>query len=158
MTGTLTDDSADLRPAATTTVSKSEGYSILETQRLNRPVSPHLSIYRPQITWYASGLNRVTGVVLSGGFYLFGAAYLVAPVMGWHLGSASIAAAFGALPVAAKVGLKLTMALPFTFHSFNSVRHLVWDTGALFTNKQVMQSGWAVVGLSVVGAGALALM
>jgi succinate dehydrogenase (ubiquinone) cytochrome b560 subunit len=52
---------------------------ILAKQRLNRPVAPHLSIYKPQITWYGSALNRVTGVALSGAFYAFGALYLIAP-------------------------------------------------------------------------------
>src|SRR6266516_7958120 len=58
-------------------------HDILAAQRLNRPVSPHLSIYRPQVTWYASALNRITGAVLSGGLYVFAAAYLVSPLLGW---------------------------------------------------------------------------
>ena len=97
-------------------------------------------------------LNRITGVMLSGTFYVFGIAYLVAPTFGWHLESASLAASFAALPIAAKVLLKATYALPFTFHSFNGIRHLVWDTGSMFTNKQVQISGWATVGISVVTA------
>jgi succinate dehydrogenase/fumarate reductase cytochrome b subunit len=41
-----------------------------------------------------------------------------------------MAAAFGSLPVAAKVGIKSLIAWPFAYHSINGVRHLVWDTGA----------------------------
>lgn len=130
---------------------------ILIKQRLNRPVSPHLAIYRPQITWYGSALNRITGSILSGGFYVFGAAYVLAPVMGWHLESASIAAAFGSLPVAAKFGIKALAAFPFTYHSYNGIRHLVWDMGYSINNKQVQRTGWAVVGLSVVSTLGLAL-
>jgi len=146
------------RPAATTTLKADSANSILEKQRLNRPVSPHLSIYRPQITWYGSALNRVTGSVLSGGFYVFGAAYLILPLFGWHLDSVSMAAAFGSLPVAAKLAIKLGVALPFTYHSFNGVRHLMWDTGRGLDNKGVQRTGWAVVGLSVVSAAGLAFV
>jgi len=140
------------RLAATTSVSGDEAGSILAAQRRNRPVSPHLSIYRPQITWYASALNRLTGAVLSGSFYIFGAAYLVAPLLGWHLESASIAAAVASMSPVAKMGLKAFFALPFTFHTMNGIRHLVWDTGRQFSNKQVIRTGWTVVGLSVASA------
>jgi succinate dehydrogenase (ubiquinone) cytochrome b560 subunit len=140
------------RPAATTSVPESEENSILAGQRRNRPISPHLSIYQPQIPWILSILNRITGATLSGSFYLFGAAYLVAPLLGWHLESASIAAAFASWPVAAKIGTKAFFALPFTFHSFNGLRHIIWDMGSQFSNKQVIVTGWTVVGLSVASA------
>lgn len=89
---------------------------------------------------------------------MFGAAYLAAPAFGWHLESASLAAAFGAWPVAAKVLTKAVVAFPFTFHSFNGVRHLVWDFGKALTNKQVQVTGWTVVGLSIVSALGLAFV
>lgn len=69
-----------------------------------------------------------------------------------------MAAWFGALPVLVKVGLKFGVALPFTYHSFNGVRHLVWDFGRELSNKQVARSGWAVVGLSLVGSAVLAAL
>ena len=62
--------------------------------------------------------------------YLFGAAYLVGLVFDWHLDVASMAAAFGSLPVAAKFGIKTAITLPFTYHSLNGLRHLAWDTGS----------------------------
>jgi hypothetical protein len=34
--------------------------------KANRPLSPHLTIYQPQLTWYMSGLHRITGVYISG--------------------------------------------------------------------------------------------
>ena len=61
--------------------------------------------------------------------YIFGAAYLASPLFGWHLDVASVAAAFGALPVAVKMGIKGFIAFPFAFHSINGLRHLTWDTG-----------------------------
>ncbi|KAK3679632.1 cytochrome b subunit of succinate dehydrogenase, Sdh3p [Recurvomyces mirabilis] len=134
------------------------GTGILAKQRLARPVSPHLSIYRPQITWYGSIINRITGSLMSGAFYLFGAAYLVAPVMGWHLESAVLAASFATWPVILQFLTKTVFAWQFTYHTFNGVRHLVWDTASAISNKAVNQSGWFVVGLSTVSAVALALL
>ncbi|EEA24317.1 cytochrome b subunit of succinate dehydrogenase, Sdh3p [Talaromyces marneffei ATCC 18224] len=144
--------------STSTTPTTTDPTKILAEQRLKRPVSPHLSIYRPQITWYASALHRITGSAASGALYAFAAAYLVAPVFGWHLESASIAAAFGALPFAAKFFVKLGLAMPFTYHCINGVRHLIWDTGRLLTNKQVIQTGWTMIGLSTISAVALAFM
>jgi len=134
-----------------------DSYEILVAQRKNRPTSPHLGIYRPQITWIPSMFHRITGSILSGGLYLFGAAHLVSPLLGWHLDSASMAAAFGSLPVWAKVATKFSFALPFTFHSFNGLRHLSWDLGKTFTNKAVVQTGWVCVGVSTAAALYLAL-
>jgi succinate dehydrogenase (ubiquinone) cytochrome b560 subunit len=120
-------------------------------------VSPHLTIYKPQITWYPSAFNRVTGVALSGTLYLFGLGYLVAPFLGWHLESAVLAASFAAWPVAAKVLTKTLFAIPFVFHSLNGIRHIIWDFGLQFSKQQVARSGWTVVGLTVVGSLYLAL-
>ncbi|KAJ5177163.1 uncharacterized protein N7482_003040 [Penicillium canariense] len=131
---------------------------ILVKQRLNRPVSPHLTIYRPQIGWIGSSLHRITGVALSGTLYLWATAYLASPALGWHLESASMVAAMGALPVAAKVLIKATMALPFTYHSMNGLRHLMWDLGRGLSNPTIIKSGWTVVGLSVTSALALAFL
>ncbi|KAG5294757.1 succinate dehydrogenase cytochrome b560 subunit [Histoplasma ohiense] len=130
----------------------SDPNDLLRKHRLNRPVSPHISIYRPQITSVLSLLHRNTGLLLSGPFYLFFAAYAASPWLGWHIDSTSMAASFGTLPVAAKVLLKTTAALPFTFHCINGVRHLVWDLGRGFSNKQVTKSGRTVIGLSISSA------
>ncbi|CAL00251.1 succinate dehydrogenase cytochrome B subunit, mitochondrial [Aspergillus awamori] len=143
---------------AATSSNSSDPTKLLAQQRLNRPVSPHLSIYRPQITWIGSSIHRITGIALSGSLYLYASAYLASPMLGWDLGSASAAAAFAALPVVAKVALKTTMALPFTYHCMNGVRHLIWDTGAGLTNPQVIKSGWTVVGLSTLSALILAFL
>ncbi|KAF2646604.1 succinate dehydrogenase subunit C [Massarina eburnea CBS 473.64] len=140
------------RFAATNTISQDSAAELLNKQRRLRPVSPHLNIYQPQITWYASGLHRISGVILSGGLYLFGFAYLAAPALGWHMESTSLIAAVGAWPAWAKVSAKFGIAMPFFFHSLNGVRHLVQDFGIGFAKKTVMQTGWTVVGLTVAGS------
>ncbi|CAG7971485.1 unnamed protein product [Penicillium salamii] len=131
---------------------------ILVQQRLRRPVAPHLSIYKPQITWIGSSLHRITGCALSGTLYLWATAYLASPALGWHLESATMVASFGALPLAAKILFKSTLALPFTYHCINGIRHLVWDTGRALTNPAIIKTGWTVVGLSVASAIGLALI
>lgn len=150
------------RPAASQTIPPSQNvttgdaYAILARQRLNRPVSPHLTIYQPQISWILSALNRVTGSILSGAFYIFGFTYLISPLLGWHIESSALAESFGELHGAVKGAVKFLIALPFTFHSWNGIRHLVWDSGRDFANKSVVRSGWAVVGLTVVSSVGLA--
>ncbi|KAJ9489527.1 hypothetical protein VN97_g3764 [Penicillium thymicola] len=131
---------------------------ILVKQRLQRPIAPHLTIYKPQIGWIGSSFHRITGVALSGSLYLGATAYLVSPALGWHLESASMVAAMGALPLVAKVLLKTTLALPFTYHCMNGIRHLMWDLGRGLTNPVIIKTGWTVVGLSVASAVGLALI
>lgn len=145
------------RPVATQKLTPADSYQILVAQRKLRPNSPHLTIYQPQIPWILSITHRITGSVLSGGFYVFGSLYLVAPLFGWHIDSASMAAAFGSWPIIAKVLAKFTVAMPFTFHSLNGLRHFQWDFGKGFANQTVIRTGWSLVGVSVASALGLAV-
>ncbi|KAF8448316.1 succinate dehydrogenase cytochrome b560 subunit [Terfezia claveryi] len=153
-----------IRSAATTSttpvesVPAEQSQAILKEQRLRRPVAPHISIYQPQLTWYLSGLNRIAGVTLSGGTYLFALGYLASPYLGWHLESATLAAAFGVLPLAAKLGIKTVVAAPFSFHCWNGIRHLVWDTGRFLDLKGVYATGYTVLGLTALTTVGLVLM
>ncbi|KAK7954368.1 succinate dehydrogenase- cytochrome b556 subunit [Apiospora saccharicola] len=79
------------------------------------------------------------------------------PLFGWHIESASMAAAFGSLPLAIKGSLKFLMAWPFAFHGINSMRHLTWDTAKGFSKKSVQSGGYAILGASVVSALGLVL-
>ena len=97
-------------------------------------------------------------MALSGGTYLFALGYLAAPYLGWHLESATLAAAFGALPLAAKLGIKAAVAAPFSFHCWNGVRHLVWDTGRFLDLKGVYATGYTVLGLTALTTVGLVLM
>ncbi|KAI1847165.1 hypothetical protein JX265_011841 [Neoarthrinium moseri] len=145
------------RPVTTTKYSESDAQSLLATQRKSRPVSPHLQIYDYSQTWFgASVWTRITGSIFSGGLYVFAASYLVAPLMGWHLESASLAAAFGALPVAVKGGLKFLLAWPFTFHSINGIRHLTYDFAKGFSKSTIKTVSNAIWASSLVAALGLA--
>ncbi|KAG6312793.1 hypothetical protein E4U22_001538, partial [Claviceps purpurea] len=89
------------RPVATAKVSQQDGQKILVNQRLQRPISPHLGIYKIEQTWLGhSAWTRITGCTLSGAAYAYFATYLIAPLLGWHLESASLVSAFAVLPFA----------------------------------------------------------
>jgi succinate dehydrogenase (ubiquinone) cytochrome b560 subunit len=122
-------------------------------------VSPHLEIYDCTQTFFTGSIwTRITGSIFSGSLYVFASAYLVAPLLGWHLESASLVAAFGGLPLAAKGGLKFLVAWPFAFHSINGVRHLVQDFAKGFAKSSLATTGWAIWGTSLVTALGLAFL
>ncbi|CAO3650836.1 unnamed protein product [Mucor hiemalis] len=131
---------------------------LLRQQRKLRPVSPHLTIYKKQITAVLSALHRITGAALGGAFYLGALAYVGAPALGITIDSANIITTVAAAPVAAKVLAKVTLATPFVFHSLNGVRHLVWDAGKMIDIKSVYTTGYAVLGGTAVGTLYLACM
>ncbi|KAG0209137.1 cytochrome b subunit of succinate dehydrogenase, Sdh3p [Mortierella sp. GBA30] len=127
-------------------------------QRKNRPLSPHMTIYQPQLTWYLSAFHRFTGGAVAVGFYGGAIAYAVGPMFGLGFDAATVASTIATVPTAAKVAGKLLIAFPFTFHTFNGLRHLLWDTGRALTLKGVYATGYTVLGLSTVSAVALALI
>jgi succinate dehydrogenase / fumarate reductase, cytochrome b subunit len=112
-----------------------------------RPLSPHLQIYRWQITMTLSILHRVTGFGLALGALL---------VTWWLLAAAQGEAQFDAFHAFAQSLIGKLMIFgwvwSFVFHFLNGIRHLVWDTGRGFTIKQAANSAWLVLILSVIGA------
>lgn len=147
------------RTISTEKLTPAEGDKVLAAQRLHRPVSPHLSIYDPAQIWYgASIMQRYTGMAYAGALYAGSLAYLTAPLVGWHLESASLVAFAAGLPVAAKVVIKSLAAFPFLFHGFNGVRHLVWDTVVRgFAKADIARATNAIWVASVLGSLGLAV-
>ncbi|KAI5918819.1 hypothetical protein F4810DRAFT_550500 [Camillea tinctor] len=148
------------RGAATTpTLKPEDAQAILAEQRKRRPVSPHLSAYDYGQTWFGSSIwTRITGSIFSGSLYLFSAAYVIAPLTGWHLESASLAEAAAAAPYALKSGVKFLLAWPFAFHLFNGTRHLVWDFAVGFNRTIIKQGSWVIWTSSLVTALGLAFL
>lgn len=140
-------------PITTIKHTPSEGQEILAKQRLNRPISPHLGIYKLDQSWFgASAWTRITGCTLAGTAYVYFTAYLVAPLIGWHLETASLASAFAALPFAVKGGLKFVLlGFPFAFHAVNGVRHLVFDLGKGFAKASIKKTEAILWVTSVIG-------
>lgn len=81
-----------------------------------------------QITWLASIANRVTGSALSVALYAASITYLFHPYFP-AMESANIVQLVHDLPTWVKGSAKLLFAVPFTFHTFNGIRHLAWDVG-----------------------------
>lgn len=124
---------------------------LISKQRLNRPVSPNLSIYSWKIM-ICGALHRNTAILMSGTMYLFGFSYLVLPFLGVPFGSAELVSWFGALPVAVKAMIKWIYGFSFSFHFAHGLRHLIWDTGAMFTNAQVLYTVYVALGIGALGA------
>ncbi len=144
---------------ATEQATQSDAESLLASQRLKRPVSPHLTIYDPKQIWFGSSIwQRFTGMGLSGLLYGYAGVYLIAPLVGWHLESASLAAAIATWPLVAKGGLKFFLAWPFVFHAFNGVRHLTYDLALGYSKKDIKNWGYALWGASLVSGLAVAFL
>ena len=105
-----------------------------------RPLSPHLSIYRWPITMILSILHRITGLVMSLGLLAL-AWWLYAVAAGGET-YAQFVALFSSLP-----GKLLLIGWSFAFflHLANGVRHLVWDVGHGFEISQANASAWFVL-------------
>ena len=108
-----------------------------------RPLSPHLQIYKPQLTSVLSIFHRATGVVLS-----LGSVFLVWWLVAAATGDDAFALAQGFW--GSWLGLLLLFGWTFSlfFHLSNGIRHLVWDAGYGFDLKQTYASGWAVMAAS----------
>ncbi|KAF5545613.1 cytochrome b-large subunit [Fusarium mexicanum] len=139
-------------------LNQKEGHDILVKQRLNRPVTPNLTIYKVGQVWFsASAWTRITGLAVGGTAYLTLCAHAVAPYMGMGFDSAALVSAFGALPFAAKVAIKFgLLGFPFTYHFINGIRHLVFDLGFGYKKAQFKKSEAATWILSVLGGLVLA--
>ncbi len=109
-----------------------------------RPLSPHLQVYRPQLTSVLSILHRLTGVALAVGTIL-----LVYWLAAAAAGPEAYATAQGIL--GSWIGLIALFGWSYAlfYHLCNGIRHLVWDAGFGFELDRVYATGWIVVGGSV---------
>jgi succinate dehydrogenase / fumarate reductase cytochrome b subunit len=112
---------------------------------VHRPLSPHLQIYKPQLTSMLSILHRATGIALA-----VGALYLAVWVM-CAATSSQAYATFQAFNVSI-VGRIVLGGWLFSgfYHLCNGIRHLFWDAGYGFELKDAYRSGWIVVAVSLI--------
>lgn len=114
-----------------------------DVNRGNRPLSPHLTIYRPQITSMLSILHRVTGSAM-----LLGALMVV----WWLLAAATDDEYYDLINglmtswIAHLIWLGMLWSL--AYHFCNGIRHLIWDAGYGFDLGNVELSGKIAVGAS----------
>lgn len=115
-----------------------------------RPLSPHLQIYRWPVTMATSITHRATGMALAAGTLL---------VAWWLIATATSADAYDAFSMVARSPLGLLILFGFVwslaFHLLNGIRHLVWDSGYGFDVKTAERTGILVYALSLILALAL---
>ena len=113
--------------------------------RAERPLSPHLQVYRWQITMALSILHRGTGLALSAGLIV---------LVYWLMSAADGPAAYAESQAVLGSGLlKLCYtgwAFCFFYHLANGIRHLGWDLGYGFEKSEIRSTGLAVVVLAVI--------
>lgn len=113
--------------------------------RSNRPLSPHLQIYRWHLTMALSIGHRVTGIGLALGLVL---------LVWWLVALASGPAAFATVQAVMDSWIGALVLFGFTFavlyHLANGIRHLAWDLGYGFDLGTAVGSGIAV--LAIAGA------
>ncbi|MBW0478987.1 hypothetical protein O181_018702 [Austropuccinia psidii MF-1] len=141
-----------------TKITAEDAAKLLNEQRRLRPSSPHFTIYQPQLTWYTSILNRVTGSALSVGIYAYALGYLISPASGIPMDSETVLQMISTTPEWIKIAAKTMVAFPFTFHTFNGMRHLAWDMGYFLNLKSSYTAGYVVLGLTAVSTVGLALL
>ena len=110
-----------------------------------RPLSPHLQVYRPQMTSVMSILHRAAGVVLTTGTVIM-AAWLVSLALGQE--AYDVVVMVIGHPLGQFVLFGYSVAL--IYHALNGVRHLGWDLGFGLTIPQVYKNGQIVLFLTVV--------
>jgi succinate dehydrogenase / fumarate reductase cytochrome b subunit len=114
-----------------------------------RPLSPHLQIYRWQLTSVLSILHRITGVALAAGTLL-----LVYWIIATAAGPATFATAQAFIGSIVGRLLLFGWTIALFYHFANGIRHLFWDAGKGFELRTAYASGWVVV----IGAVALSLL
>ncbi len=116
-----------------------------DVNRGNRPLSPHLTVYRPQLTSMTSILTRLTGNGL-----------LVASllIVWWFLAAATSEAAFqtaNAVITSWFGDLVMLLSLwALWYHTLAGVRHLIWDNAMMLELERAELLGWGVIGGSFV--------
>ena len=111
-----------------------------DVNRGNRPLSPHLTIYRPQMTSISSIFVRITGNALLAATLL---------LIAWLLAASTSAAAFDWVQyvITSWFGdLVLLLSLwALWYHMLGGLRHLIWDTGRGLELKAAERMGWMMI-------------
>ena len=111
-----------------------------EGKLVQRPLSPHLQVYKWPVSMALSIGHRISGVGLAIGTLL----------MTWWLVAAALSdGAFAAVQgvLSSVIGVLALMAwtAALIFHLFSGIRHLMWDIGVGFDDRSYRTSGWTVV-------------
>ena len=104
------------------------------------PISPHLQIYKPQITSILSISHRITGVCLN---------FLIIFVSLWLLSLSLCENVYNYfMEFSNTIFMKLVMSISIfglSYHAMNGIRHIFWDFGFFLNNSSALISGIIVV-------------
>ena len=111
-----------------------------DVNRGNRPLSPHLQIYRKQLNSATSILNRITGIAMLGSALL---------IVWWLFAAATGKAYFDLVDglMTSMLGdVVMTLSvLGLWYHTLGGLRHLIWDTGRGLELEAADRMGWAMI-------------
>jgi succinate dehydrogenase / fumarate reductase cytochrome b subunit len=115
-----------------------------------RPLSPHLQVYRPQLTSVLSIFHRGTGLFLVVGTVMF-AFWVIALALDHNIfyGYQAWLKSF------VGKGLLIGWSFSLFYHWANGIRHLLWDFGWGYEIERVYFTGWIVVAISFILTGLL---
>ena len=116
-----------------------------DVNRGNRPLSPHLQIYRLPLSGITSILNRITGVGMT----------LAAMLIVWWFAAGAFSAAYfefvdGLLTSIIGHLILIGSLAALWYHMLNSIRHLIWDTGRMMDVETVEKTSYVVFAGTVV--------
>ena len=111
------------------------------------PLSPHLQIYKPQITSLLSISHRISGVALN-----FVLVILVLGLLCITLGESYfelLISLINSFPIKIIVFLAI---LGFSYHFLNGIRHIIWDFGFLLGNRSSAIFGYFIIATSFISS------
>lgn len=110
----------------------------------NRPLSPHLQVYKPQLTTFMSITHRATGIALAVGTLM---------LVSWLIAAATGESAFNEVQafLGSIIGRLLLLGWSFAlfYHMCNGLRHLFWDMGKGFEIETAYMTGRIVIAASI---------
>jgi succinate dehydrogenase / fumarate reductase cytochrome b subunit len=111
---------------------------------VERPLSPHLQIYKPLINMVMSIVHRITGVAM----------YFGTLLVAWWLLAAAIGPAYFKFVtglVMSPLGLLILLGFTWAFihHMLGGLRHLIWDFGRAFDLPSIDRMSWLTIGGSI---------
>ena len=113
--------------------------------RGNRPLSPHLSVYRLPMAAVTSIMTRITGQVMLAGLLL---------IVWWLVAAAAGPRAFATADWVLRSWLGYLVLLgslwALWYHFFAGIRHFFYDAGLLLTRDDSRQASWLIIAASVV--------
>ncbi|QFT64670.1 succinate dehydrogenase, cytochrome b556 subunit [Roseivivax sp. THAF30] len=115
-----------------------------DVNRGNRPLSPHLQVYRPQLTSITSILTRITGNALIVAIFM---------IVWWFIAAASgpeyFATANGFVTSWFGDLVMFLSVWALWYHFFAGIRHLIWDYAIGLELDIAEKLGWGMIGASV---------